>query len=94
MPKTSIAKIKKAQILNDQAKPTFGTSWFSIMGKITPPRLDPAATMPMAKARLFMNHVDTQLVAGINKLGFLRTMVRSLTRTEKTADSNRTANPL
>jgi hypothetical protein len=30
---------------------------------MTPPTLEPAATIPIAKARLFMNHVMTQLVA-------------------------------
>jgi hypothetical protein len=35
-----------------------------MIGRITPPRLEPPATMPMANARLLKNQVLTQFNAG------------------------------
>jgi len=52
------ASIRKAQIRTAQPKPTFGIKRTSIMGKMTPPKDDPAATRPIAAPRFLSNHVD------------------------------------
>lgn len=37
-----------------------------MMGKMTPPRLDPEAVMPSAKARRLANHVLTEFTLALN----------------------------
>lgn len=49
----------KAQMRNVQPNPTSGIKWVTIIGKITPPSDEPAATRPMAAPLFFRNHVDT-----------------------------------
>lgn len=56
-------RIKNAQIRIVHAKPTFGMSCAVMIGKITPPKPDPAACIPNAAPRFFMNHVTDELVA-------------------------------
>ena len=58
----SMARIRKAQILMAQGNPTLSMSWLNMIGKMTPPMLDPAATIPMAKARRLLNQVEIALV--------------------------------
>ena len=62
--KTSSASIRKAQIRIAQPKPTSGIRLVTIMGNITPPKEDPAATKPRAAPRFLKNHVDTHENAG------------------------------
>lgn len=49
-------------------KPTSGMSLFTMIGIMMPPRPDPAATIPTAKARFFKNHEIAQFVAGLNSI--------------------------
>ena len=57
MAKIIMAKTRKAQILMVQAKPTWGIRCWTISGKMTPPREEPATVSPEAMARLLRNHV-------------------------------------
>lgn len=57
-------RIRNAAILMAHPNPTIGTSRATMMGKMTPPTLDPAAVMPRARARCRWNQVDTELTAG------------------------------
>lgn len=57
--KTSNANIRKAQIRMAQPNPTSGISLTTMMGRMTPPRDDPAATKPRAAPRFSKNHVET-----------------------------------
>ena len=61
-----------------------------MMGKITPPKLDPPATMPMAKARLLKNHVVTEFIATYGQSVLCIGRREGLTWVEQAADSNRT----
>ena len=56
-------RIRKAQILIVQAKPTSTVNLLTIIGKITPPRLEPEKTIPNANARRSLNQVETEAVA-------------------------------
>ena len=56
--KLSIANIRKAQIRSVQPKPTSGSRWIIMMGKMTPPSEDPATTRPRAAPRFSKNQVD------------------------------------
>lgn len=56
--------IRNAQILIVQPNPTSTTSRDTIMGNMTPPRLDPAAAIPTAMARFLKNHVMVAENAG------------------------------
>ena len=62
--KTINASIRKAQMRISQPKPTSGINLTTIIGRITPPKDDPAATMPSAAPRFFRNHVETHVNAG------------------------------
>lgn len=59
----SIPKIKKAQILIVHGNPTSLMSRGTMMGKITPPRLEPDAMIPNAAARLLKNQVPIEPMA-------------------------------
>lgn len=61
----SMNKIRNAQILIAHGKPTCGMRWDTMMGKITPPKLDPAAVIPRAVARRFANQVLTELTLAL-----------------------------
>lgn len=54
-------RIRNAQIRIAHANPTSEITCDTMMGRMTPPRLDPAAVTPNAKARRFANHVLTEL---------------------------------
>ena len=62
--KTINARIRKAQIRIAQPKPTSGISLTTMIGRMTPPREDPAATIPSAAPRFLRNQVDTHVNAG------------------------------
>src|SRR2546421_12750691 len=49
--KTSSARIKNAEMRIAQPNPTSLFKWLTMMGRITPPRLDPAAVIPKACPR-------------------------------------------
>jgi len=51
-----------------QGNPIWGMSFSRAMGYITAPTEEPDATIPRARARRRLNHVDTQATAGMNKL--------------------------
>ena len=53
------ARMRKAQMRIVQAKPTSGMRWTTMMGKMTPPRDEPAATAPKAAPLLWKNQVET-----------------------------------
>jgi hypothetical protein len=57
--KISNPSMRKAQMRIAQPKPTSGIRRTTMMGKITPPKDDPAATRPRAAPRLWKNQVDT-----------------------------------
>lgn len=61
----SMKRIRKAQILIAHENPTSGISRVTMMGKMTPPRLDPAAVTPRAKARRLANHVLTEFTEAL-----------------------------
>jgi len=46
-----------------QPYPILGMIWDTMIGRMTPPSPDPAAMMPYAAPRFFMNHDVTELVA-------------------------------
>lgn len=50
-------RMRKAQILIVQAKPTLGSRCMTIIGKMTPPKDDPAIAKPPAMARLLRKQV-------------------------------------
>ena len=58
------ASIRKAQMRIAQPKPTSGISLTTMIGRITPPKEDPAATMPSAAPLFLKNQVDTHVNAG------------------------------
>ena len=60
-PRTST---KKAQVRIAHPKPICSMSFRTMIGKMTPPKLDPHAAMLNATARFFMNQVARQDVAG------------------------------
>lgn len=62
----NIARIKKAQIRIAQGNPTLGIRFDTMIGKITPPRLDPEAVTPSAKARRLANQVLTEFTLALN----------------------------
>lgn len=64
-----IAKIKRARIRNAhirivQPKPTLGTRCVTMIGNMTPPNDEPAATRPSACPLFAKNHVVTDEKAG------------------------------
>lgn len=61
----SINRIRKAQILIAQGNPTSGMRCDTMIGKITPPKLDPEAITPRAKARRFPNQVTTEFTQAL-----------------------------
>jgi hypothetical protein len=61
-----------------QGKPIWGMSFSRAMGYITAPTEEPDATIPKARARRRLNHVDTQATAGMNKLYVSYATVRTL----------------
>lgn len=61
----SMNKMRNAQILIAHGKPTWGIRWDTMIGKITPPRLDPEAVTPKAVARFFANQVLTALTLAL-----------------------------
>lgn len=60
--KIKSANIRKAQMRIAQPKPTSGIRRMTMMGRMTPPREDPAATKPRAAPRFAKNHVDTYTI--------------------------------
>lgn len=56
--------MRKEAIRIAQGKPTSTTSRLIIMGKITPPREDPDAITPKARARCLWNQVPALFMAG------------------------------
>ena len=62
---TSKPRIMNAATLIVQAKSSLGIRWLIMIGKITPPREEPAATTPKASARHFRNQVGTEDMAGV-----------------------------
>jgi hypothetical protein len=50
-------RMRKAQILIVQPKPTFGSRWTTMIGNITPPKDEPAIAKPPAIARRFRKYV-------------------------------------
>lgn len=62
---TSMKRMRKAQILIAHGNPTSGIKRVTIIGKMTPPRLDPDAVIPSAKARRLANHVLTELTEAL-----------------------------
>lgn len=60
-PKT---RTKKAQVRIAHPKPICSINFRTMMGKMTPPKLDPHAAMLNATARFFMNHVARHDEAG------------------------------
>ena len=61
---TSRPRIKNAATRIVQPNPILGISRSTRMGKITPPRDEPDATIPKANARRRKNHVETVDMAG------------------------------
>lgn len=61
----NMKRMRKAQIRIAHANPTCGIKCETMMGKITPPRLDPEAMMPSAKARRLPNQVLTELTQAL-----------------------------
>jgi len=51
--------MRNAQMRIVQPNPTSGMRWKTIMGRITPPRDEPAATRPKAAPLLWKNQVET-----------------------------------
>ena len=58
-------KMRKAQMRIAQGNPTSGISLVTMIGKMTPPRLEPAAVTPRAKARRAANQVLTELTEAL-----------------------------
>lgn len=56
--------MRKEAVRIAQGKPTPATSRLIMMGKMTPPREDPDAMTPKAKARFLWNQVPTLFMAG------------------------------
>lgn len=56
--------MRKEAVRIAQGKPTPDTSRRIIIGKITPPREDPDAMTPKARARFLWNQVPTLFMAG------------------------------
>lgn len=81
-----------------QGKPTLGISLLNMMGNMTPPRLEPAAVIPLARPLRLRNQVAIQLTAALEDrmlaLGPGDIQVQRLTRSEQAADSNRTTDTL
>lgn len=61
----NMKRIRNAQILIAQGKPTWGIRWDTMMGKMTPPKLEPEAMIPRAKARRFANQVLTEFTQAL-----------------------------
>lgn len=57
-------RMRKEAVRIAQEKPTAVTSRLIMMGKITPPREDPDAMTPKARARFLWNQVPTLFMAG------------------------------
>ena len=57
MLKTIRPRIIKAQMRMVQPKPTWGISFLTIIGKMTPPREEPATARPSAAPRFLRNQV-------------------------------------
>ena len=55
---------KRAQVRIAHPKPICSISFRTMIGKITPPKLDPHAAILKATARFFMNQVARQDEAG------------------------------
>ena len=53
------ASMRNAHMRIVQPNPTSGMRWTTIMGKITPPKDEPAATRPKAAPLLRKNQVET-----------------------------------
>lgn len=56
-------KMRNAEIRIVHGKPTWPIKCVSMMGKMTPPRLDPVEQMPKAAPRFLLNHSGTVLRA-------------------------------
>jgi len=65
--KMSMPSSKKATLRMAQPNPTDLMRLLTIIGSRTPPRPDPAAVIPSAKARLFANQDMTALLAGVKR---------------------------
>lgn len=63
---TSIKRMRNAQIRIAQPNWTCGISFDTMIGKITPPRLDPEAVIPSANARRLANQPLTELIEALN----------------------------
>jgi len=50
-------RMRKAQILIVQPKPTLGSRWTTMIGNMTPPNDEPAIAKPPAIARRFRKYV-------------------------------------
>lgn len=61
----SMKRMRNAQILIAHPNPTWGIKCDTIMGRTTPPRLDPEAMIPSAKARRLANQVLTELTQAL-----------------------------
>jgi hypothetical protein len=53
------ARMRNAHMRIVQPNPTSGIRWTTIMGKMTPPKDEPAATRPKAVPLLWKNQVET-----------------------------------
>src|ERR1700733_10185891 len=53
------ASMRNAHMRIVQPNPTSGMRWTTIIGKITPPKEEPAATRPKAAPLLWKNQVET-----------------------------------
>lgn len=60
----SSPRIRNAQILMVQPNPTLSTRRCTMIGIMTPPKLEPLAAMPSANARFLKNHEATQVTEG------------------------------
>lgn len=66
MVRFAIARIPAKRKATDRIahpKPILVTRWFTMIGRTTPPRLEPAVTIPKAMARCRRNHVPTAAIA-------------------------------
>ena len=64
LPKMRRARMMKAAVRIAQGKPISGMRRWIMMGKMTPPREEPEATTPNAKARRRKNQVEVEERAG------------------------------
>jgi hypothetical protein len=56
--------MRNAAVRMAHAYPTSAIMRLTIIGKITPPRLDPVETIPYAAPRFLLNQLGIQFIAG------------------------------